>query len=121
MSPSRRPRPSFDVARQPLARSGTAGWVYRSDAVPSVADEARAIESGDGSFPYAPPGPLPPSNTPGPPLVAAPAPSGFTLPSASTAIGFGVGAMMMPFALTMFVMLAPMRWMFGGSDGPDRQ
>ena len=31
--PSKKPKPTFDVAREPIAPSGS-GWVYRSDSAP---------------------------------------------------------------------------------------
>lgn len=87
---SKKPKPSFDLGREPLAET-KAGWVYRSDA-PSVGE------------PGADPAPVP-RTRPATPRTrpAAPAPSG----RASA-----LESIVMPFELALIVALAPIRWMF---------
>lgn len=109
---SKKPRPTFDVARAEVG-TGRAGWVYRSDAeLPvelesSAAPPASTLERSEAaraelthSFPAAP--------TPAPPPQAQPAAS-----AAAGWIETGVGVMMLPFTLAIVAMVAPMLWVFG--------
>lgn len=56
-----------------------------------------------------------PAVRPTPPLMPASAPPEPTRP-AVTVLSFGIGVAMAPFVMTMIVILAPMRWLFGTPD-----
>ena len=95
-SGSKKHRPSFDVARDPIPET-TSGWVYRSE--PQTDSEAHAYgepreqrrEPREPRFePSAPP----------------PAPSGSWLST-------GLYLMALPMTLGMKIMFAPVSWMLG--------
>lgn len=55
--------------------------------------------------------------SPAAPAAAAPPPSPSLVPGLSYGVlSLGLGAAMLPFVVTMVVMLAPMRWLWGASS-----
>jgi hypothetical protein len=102
--PSKKPKPTFDVAREPLGDSKS-GWVYRSESlhtatlreaviVPEVLDPA---ESRDSLKPresrFQPSAPLPPAE--------------------KSWLTTGIYLMVLPVSIGMSIMFAPVSWMLG--------
>jgi hypothetical protein len=86
MPRSKKPRPTFDVARTELSENRV-GWVYRSE----------ALDAG-----------LTTASVPAEPAVTTePAP-----PESRSWVETGVGVMVLPLSLTLVAIVAPMYWLF---------
>ena len=92
MPRSKKPRPTFDVARTELGEDRV-GWVYRSEAL-----EAGMTKSSI-------------SASPDPVIAAEPAQQ-----ESRSWIETGIGVMVLPFSLTLVAMIAPMYWLFAPRD-----
>jgi hypothetical protein len=90
MPRSKKPRPTFDVARTELSENRV-GWVYRSEAL-----DAGLTKS---------------SPSPEPSVTTEPAP-----PESRTWIETGVSVMVLPLSLTLVAMVAPMYWLLSSRD-----
>jgi len=115
MPRSKKPKPTFDIARAEVDRSG-AGWVYRSDLPPAVPDLTAASEP---SRPSAIDGPAPRGR--GPEAAAKQAAQASAAPQESSRkapswIATGVGVMVFPLTLAVVMMAAPVIWMLSGRD-----
>jgi hypothetical protein len=107
-SASKKPAPSFDVARDPLPRA-QAGWVYRSDARPN-GEPAPASAASRVMPPAAPP----PASAAAP--VHDPAPRfqpDAPLPPDRGWLATGLYFIALPMTLGMTLMFAPLSWMLG--------
>ncbi|HEV3058221.1 MAG TPA: hypothetical protein VGY48_08225 [Vicinamibacterales bacterium] len=100
MRKSKKPKPTFDVARADLGER-PAGWVYRSAA--PAPSPARAPSVAPSAPPAPGPGPDP----------APPEPSDRAR-SAQTSLDWveaGVGVMVLPLTVAIVAMIAPLLWM----------
>lgn len=102
--PSKKTKPTFDVARDPVA-DAKSGWVYRSDPVPPS--------------PVTPMGPVVRDV---PPAHVVPARNGNgerfrpdtpALPASRSWIATGVYLMVLPVSIGMTIMLTPLTWVLG--------
>jgi hypothetical protein len=102
--PNKKPKPTFDVARDPIADSKS-GWVYRSDPPPAP--------------PVTPFGPVVRDV---PPAYAVPArtddvdrfqPDTPAVPAPRNWVATGVYLMVLPVSIGMSIMFAPVSWMLG--------
>jgi len=102
--PSKKPKPTFDVAREPIGETKS-GWVYRSESlhtatrreaviVPEVLDAPEPHESlRPREFRFQPSAPLPPAER--------------------SWLAIGVYLMVLPVSIGMSIMFAPVTWMLG--------
>jgi hypothetical protein len=89
---SKRPRPSFDVARG-ARRDGPAGWVYRSGSVPEIIDApAAAVE-------------------------VAPVTTARPARPITGRVESGVDLLLWPFTLSLMVLFVKLRWIIGPRTG----
>jgi hypothetical protein len=106
-SASKKPAPSFDVARDPLPRAQS-GWVYRSDAPPN--GEPVPASAASRVMPSA----APPASAPA--RVHDPAPRfqpDAPLPPDRGWVTTGLYFIALPMTLGMTLMFAPLSWMLG--------
>jgi hypothetical protein len=92
MRRSKKPKPTFDVARTELSVDRV-GWVYRSE----------TLDAGLTHWSV--------SASPDPPVAAEPA-----QPESRSWIETGVSVMVLPFSLTLVAMVAPMYWLLSSRD-----
>jgi len=107
--PSKKPKPTFDVARDPIPESKS-GWVYRTEPAepPRPEPAIPAPPPPPAAQPVRPqPAPSFQRTRPSPPPPAPAAPSRSWL-----ATGFYL--MTLPMTIGMTIMFAPVTWMLGG-------
>jgi hypothetical protein len=92
MRRSKKPKPTFDVARAELSIDRV-GWVYRSETLDAGLTQSSVWASSAS------------------PVAADPAP-----PESRSWIETGVSVMVLPFSLTLVAMVAPMYWLFSSRD-----
>jgi hypothetical protein len=103
MPKSKKPRPSFEVARAELGESRV-GWVYRSDSPAPIVPEPPVIP------PPPPPAPAPFSTRSSP------------RPDVSRGwVETGLGVMGLPVTLTIVAMMAPVLWLLAPRPGSAQQ
>ena len=90
MPRSKKPRPTFDVARTELSENRV-GWVYRSEAVDAGLTTSAASPK--------------PAVTPEP-----------AAPESRSWIETGVSVMVLPLSLTLVAMVAPMYWLLSSRE-----
>ena len=96
--PSKKPKPTFDVARDPIVDSKS-GWVYRSQEIhePVVHEPLEPHEPFEPREPFEPPQPFEPRESPEP----------------RSWLATGVYLMILPVQIGMSIMLAPVSWLLG--------